>query len=343
MKPHGWEGGIDRALESEGRRDDGPPLSTTANPLPVSLAEREEGVVYRYIFRGVLRLVKWCNKGRHILCMCSQPSVCSGGLRLDRCKTSFECRPASGSAMSEVPDSLDRLEQLPSRRPPAHDPRASSAIGNKLSSMQEEFFSSVTEIPYQVETRASSLVILNNGTWGKELLLHQRWSACTQDVKFPLRLGLQWRKEFAGTHAQVAAKSLVTVMFEIVQQSGYPERPSFRIRDYDMGPLAATFSSHDVNELERKWLLQSNNTSLFSEKFPDITIRGTTFAGFNNLYFAQHLLDVTPEFEGWRLQRTRLASKDVVSDRMNRKRCASMMEVYTQSLNSVVLAGDTGI
>jgi hypothetical protein len=239
--------------------------------------------------------------------------------------------------MSEVSDSFNSLEQLPSRRPPVHDPRASSAIGNKLSSMQEEFFSSVTSIPSQGESRKSGLVILNNGTWGKELLLHQRWSASTQDVKFPLRLGLQWRKEFAGTHAQVAAKSLVTVMFEIVQQAGYPERPSFRIRDYDMGPLAATFSSHDVNELERKWLLQSNNTSLFSEKFPDITIRGTTFAGFNNLYFAQHLLDVTPEFEGWRLQRTRLASKDVVSERMNRKRCASMME----GLHSVLELGGT--
>jgi hypothetical protein len=215
MKSHGWEGGIDRALESEGRRDDGPQLSTTANPLPVSLAEREEGVVYRYSFQGVLRLVKWCN--RHLLCMCSETSTCGGGRRLERCKTSFECQPASGSAMSEVSDSLDRLEQLPSRRPPVHDPRASSAIGNKLSSMQEEFFSSVTSIPYQVETRASALVILNNGTWGKELLLHQRWSASTQDAKFPLRLGLQWRKEFAGTHAQVAAKSLVTVMFEIVQ------------------------------------------------------------------------------------------------------------------------------
>ena len=231
MKSHGWEGGIDRALESEGRRDDGPPLSTTANPLPVSLAEREEGVVYRYSFQGVLRLVKWCN--RHLLCMCSETSTCGGRRRLERCKTSFECQPASGSAMSEVSDSLDRLEQLPSRRPPVHDPRASSAIGNKLFKMQEEFFSSVTSIPSQVETRASALVILNNGTWGKELLLHQRWSASTQDVKFPLRLGLQWRKEFAGTHAQVAAKSVVTVMFEIVQQAGYPERPSFRIRDYE--------------------------------------------------------------------------------------------------------------
>ena len=138
MKSHGWEGGIDRALESEGRRDDGPPLSTTANPLPVSLAEREEGVVYRYSFRGVLRLVKWCNVGRYLLCMCSETSTCGGRRRLERCKTSFECRPASGSAMSEVSDSFNSLEQLPSRRPPVHDPRASSAIGNKLSSMQEE-------------------------------------------------------------------------------------------------------------------------------------------------------------------------------------------------------------
>ena len=84
MKSHGWEGGIDRAPESEGRRDDGPQLSTTANPLPVSLAEREEGVVYRYSFQGVLRLVKWCK--RHLLCMCSETSDCGGGRRLDRCK-----------------------------------------------------------------------------------------------------------------------------------------------------------------------------------------------------------------------------------------------------------------
>jgi hypothetical protein len=199
MKPHGWEGGIDRALESEGRRDYGPPLSenepvppsTTANSLPVSLEEREEGVVYRYSCQGVLRLVKWCN--RHLLCMCSETSNCGGGRRLDRCKTPFERRPASGSAMSEVPESLDHLEQLPSRRPPVDDPRASSAIGNKLAKMQEEFFSSVTSIPSQVETRASALVILNNGTWGKQLLQHERWSASTQDVKFPLRLGLKWR------------------------------------------------------------------------------------------------------------------------------------------------------
>ena len=117
-QPHGGEGGIDRALESEGRRDYGPPLSvmrpvqpsTTANSLPVSLEEREEGVVYRYSFQGVLRLVKWCN--RHLLCMCSETSNCGGGRRLDRCKTPFERRPASGSAMSEVPDSLDHVKRL---------------------------------------------------------------------------------------------------------------------------------------------------------------------------------------------------------------------------------------
>ena len=33
MKPHGREGGIDRALESEGRRDYGPPLSEN-EPVP---------------------------------------------------------------------------------------------------------------------------------------------------------------------------------------------------------------------------------------------------------------------------------------------------------------------
>ena len=190
--------------------------------------------------------------------------------------------------------------------------------------MQEEFFSSVTSIPSQVETRASALVILDNGTWGKQLLQHERWSASTQDVKFPLRLGLKWRKELKGRHAQVVDKPYVNVLFEIVQQANYPERPSFRIRDFDNGPLAATFSSHDVCDLERKWLLQSNNTFSFSEKLPDIKIRGTMFTGFNNLYFAQHLLDVTPEFEAGRLERTRLASKQHVTERMNRKRCAAI-------------------
>jgi hypothetical protein len=135
----------------------------------------------------------------------------------------------------------------------------------------------------------------------------------------------------------VADKSFVNVLFEIVQQANYPERPSFSIRDFDIGPLAATFSSHDVHDLERKWLLQSNDTSLFSKKFPDIKIRGTTFTGFNNLYFAEYLLDVTPEFEDGRLQRNRLPSKDDVSERMNRKRCASMME----GLHSVLRLGGT--
>ena len=144
--------------------------------------------------------------------------------------------------MSEVPDSLDHLEQLPSRRPPVDDPRASSAIGNKLAKMQEEFFSSVTSIPSQVETRASALVILDNGTWGKQLLQHERWSASTQDVKFPLRLGLKWRKELKGRHAQVVDKPFVNVLFEIVQQANYPERPSFRIRDFDKGPLVSWWS-----------------------------------------------------------------------------------------------------
>ena len=102
MKPHGGEGGIDRALESEGRRDYGPPLSeirpvppsTTANSLPVSLEEREEGVVYRYSFQGVLRLVKWCNKGRHILCI-----LCGNVVRLgEETGESFNCfEESSGS------------------------------------------------------------------------------------------------------------------------------------------------------------------------------------------------------------------------------------------------------
>ncbi|MFN9901366.1 MAG: hypothetical protein ACK55Z_21810, partial [bacterium] len=48
-------------------------------------------------------------------------------------------------------------------------------------------------------------------------------------------------------------------------------------------------------------------------------------------------LDVTPEFEGGRLQRTRLPSKDVVSDRMNSQRCATMLE----GLHAVLELGGT--
>ena len=44
----------------------------------------------------------------HNMCMCSETSDCRGGRRLERCKTSFECRAACGSAMSEVSDSFER-------------------------------------------------------------------------------------------------------------------------------------------------------------------------------------------------------------------------------------------
>ncbi len=79
MKPHGWEGGIDRALELEGRRDDGQSLSTTANPLPVSLAEREEGVVYRYRVFG--ECCAWSNgvTWADISCACVQKPAHAGG------------------------------------------------------------------------------------------------------------------------------------------------------------------------------------------------------------------------------------------------------------------------
>ena len=53
-------------------------------------------------------------------------------------------------------------------------------------------------------------------------------------------------------------KSMVTVLFEIVQKESYPKCPHsvFVISIFALCLYAVTFSSTDVNDLERKLFLQ---------------------------------------------------------------------------------------
>ena len=72
MKPHGWEGGIDRALELEGRRDDGPAAPPQLIPT-LSLLQKGKRVLFTN--------TAWSNGVTDISCACVQkPAIAGGGV-----------------------------------------------------------------------------------------------------------------------------------------------------------------------------------------------------------------------------------------------------------------------
>ena len=120
--------------------------------------------------------------------------------------------------------------------------------------------------------KESSVVVMEIGRWNKEFLQHDAWSFTSNGVTFPLRVGAKWRKTFRGRHASAIGASQVTILFEIALSSK-PDQPSFRARNLDQGPFASQFHAVDVNDLERKWLSQTNDISKGEELLSTQRIR----------------------------------------------------------------------
>ena len=58
-------------------------------PSLPNIKDRQEDIMYSYLYSGRDVIVRWQQKGKYISCSCDLSSTCTckGGLRLDRCPT----------------------------------------------------------------------------------------------------------------------------------------------------------------------------------------------------------------------------------------------------------------
>ena len=128
-------------------------------------------------------------------------------------------------------------------------------------------------------------------------MAHEAWSITTHGLTFPLRVGARWRKQFRGRHADAVGSSAVNIIFEIALNSDVAE-PSFRARSACGGPFSTQFHANNPNDLERKWLAQTNKLDVAKEREREEgrRVRGLQFLGFDNVNLVQHFIDITPEF-----------------------------------------------
>ena len=304
-------------VDSPGRGDPAAP------PLPKKLADRQEGVVYTYIHQGVERWVT--TSGRNIYCTCQGGGACKGGIQITKCKGTNN--PTSTAALASP--------ALAPRQKTEHDYAAMSTgksastpsdPARAMTASQQQFFESVTSIPST--SKSSGVVVMEDGMWSEKLLEHEAWSVSTQGVHFPLRIGAKWRKTFTGKQAEAVNESSVTICFEIACSSDAPEQPSFRARSYWAGPFARQFQASNLSDLERKWLSQNNNIDVAREKLSNVEIHGSKFVGFNNVNLAHHFIDVTPDFEAQKRERSRALKNGEISDRQLRRRVSIMMRSF---------------
>ena len=91
--------------------------------------------------------------------------------------------------------------------------------------------------------------------------------------------------------------SPVNTIFEIALNSDVAENPSFRARSACGGPFSTQFHANNPNDLERKWLAQTNklDVALEREREEGRRARGLQFLGFDNVNLVQHFIDITPE------------------------------------------------
>ena len=113
------------------------------------------------------------------------------------------------------------------------------------------------------------------------------------DIRFPLRPGLKWRKNFSGRHAHAVSRSDVTIVFEVIVCSKTAERRLFLAKSLRGGMSEFRCRSNCVQALERQRIAQSRDAE---ELCRGVQVNATKFLGFDKMNCAHHLRSVTPDF-----------------------------------------------
>ena len=201
----------------------------------------------------------------------------------------------------------------------------------------------IGRIEDEVHGKAAGLVVLDDGRYDIRLQECDDWTMTVHNIRFPLRPGLKWRKNFCGRHAHAVSRSDVTILFEVIVCNKTPERPLFLAKSLSGGISEFTCRSNCVQALERQWIAQSRDAE---EVCRGVEVNGTKFLGFDNMNFAHHLRSVTPDFLEAeddvkdKVQVTRGSRKDVQSERQERRWASRMMSVAQVDLSQENLALD---
>ena len=313
-------------------------LAATAPPLPVQVqddiaelpqrrADRRDNTLYTY--KG--RVVRYQVAGHFIVCTCDGSSSCAGNQRLNRCCAhNTEAQTATLASRSKGNHDYQVMHSGTAVPRPQ--------IKDKLHHGESELLNQGTvigRIEDEVHGKAAGLVVLDDGRYDIRLQEFDDWTMTVHNIRFPLRPGLKWRKNFSGRHAHAVSRSDVTILFEVIVCNKTPERPLFLAKSLSGGISEFTCRSNCVQALERQWIAQSRDAE---EVCRGVEVNGTKFLGFDNMNFAHHLRSITPDFLEAeddvkdKVQVTRGSRKDDQCERQERRWASRMMSGFKDVL-----------
>ena len=200
--------------------------------LPRAKQDRQEDMLYSHLHSGREVIVKWKERGGFLMCTCDQSTTsCKGGQRLNHC-TSLISSVSRNVLEGSRPKARRNYATMNGGGAGAAPFGAANVARDNLYDDEVDRIANLREIPAS-DHGHRSLVVVNNGRWGADLMQFQGWTFQCRGVLFPLRAGAEWRKTFTvrSQHAKAVGKSSVTITFSIIQSSSAPERPTFRATD----------------------------------------------------------------------------------------------------------------
>ena len=318
-------------VDAGAQAETAPPLHVQAlddiAELPKRKSDRTDNTLYTY--KG--RVVRYQVAGHFILCTCDGSSSCDGNVRWDRC---------SARQTAAETETLGRRSKNNHDYQAMHSgtavPRAHFKA--KLHHGESELLNQGTfigRIEDEGHGTAAGLVVLDDGRYDIKLQEFDDWTMTVHNIRFPLRPGLKWRKNFSGRHAHAVSRSDVTILFEVIVCNKTPERPLFLAKSLSGGISEFTCRSNCVQALERQWIAQSRDAE---EVCRGVEVNGTKFLGFDNMNFAHHLRSITPDFLEAeddvkdKVQVTRGSRKDDQCERQERRWASRMMSDFKEVL-----------
>jgi hypothetical protein len=272
---------------------------------PPDIASRVDQTVY--LHKGVERM--WSARDRTFLCMCKAPGTCGGGKQLNRCKNSLNKKaPVNGG--HDVQTQPVELAPVQVEVEATRSDAQKSSWG-ETGGLRAQEFAAINKYKCCIETtkKSGKIWVLENGRWDQTLKTMPLWTrlrAGGAGHRFPLRIGLEYVKEFGTSDASRAInRDNVRIHFTVMLNTSTPDRPAFSARDYDGGPFAKRVTGSSPSEVEIAWMTQGGQSLSKADS------KGSRFLGLDSVGLQDYLIECTHGFSETCESHTRTAYKQV--------------------------------
>lgn len=175
------------------------------------------------------RLGKWSKNQKGFVCVCNVSRVCTGGVRVDRCRTGVQLAcaspsPSTGSRHRAPPVHLTAPLSILSQHSGDSGGASSSRPSRDVTSAELASLTKFKAVIPASRGHHAVICVLDIGRWNVETMHVEIsvWVAWSEDgFPFPLRIDAEHTVEKTGRLAQVVGKSSVTIKFKIQVKNGH--------------------------------------------------------------------------------------------------------------------------